>query len=217
MNLFYFCFSVIVVLSLYFLNVHSEDFKERPTTRYIVDSKPKKVIATDGKSSVSEDGLWKPVSFFKTSPTLYQFIENPGILIRTQKGKGISIQQVPDLHRFFNQEENKKTIILSKTSIKDRKVSFSRIESLKDIAVFYLKGTYIDFKKRKVFFEEWNFYHKEISLKYVIVHSAPVLTEKESQSVYNFIYNRVNSESSLTVEERASFHLLMERIKGNGN
>ena len=214
MNLF--CFSIIVVLSLCFVNVHSEDFKERSPTRHTVDPKSKKVVATNSKSLASKDRLWKPVSFFKKNPTLYQFIENPSILIRIQKGKGISIQQVPDLNRFFNQEENKKAIILSKTSIKDRKVSFSRIESLTDIAVFYLRGTYIDFKNRKVFFEEWNFYHKEISLKYVIVYSKPVLTEKESQSVYNFIYDHINSESSLTVEERASFHLLMKRIKNAG-
>ena len=54
---------------------------------------------------------------------------------------------------FFKQVEEEKTITLSETSIRDRQVIFSIIEKFKETLLFYSKGTYLDFEKKQVFFE----------------------------------------------------------------
>ena len=168
-----------------------------------------------GKDHPLKNLLWKTVPFFKDSnPSLYHFTENPDIFISVQKEKAVSAKQLTDPSFFFKQVEQEKAITLSETSIKNRKITLSVIEHFKGTYLFHSKGSYLDFKKTRVFFEEWNFYHDKLAL-YILVHYKQTLTEKETQAIYNFIYSLVKSISILTDQEIKSFQTLINAIENH--
>lgn len=201
--LFFFSFSVFCINS-YFLNTKSENsFPQASKTKSInrnIASSPAKSVDS---LSFPENQLWKRISLFENSnPSLYQSSGNPNLLISVQRAKGVSIKQISDLNHFFKQREQEKAIILSKTSISNRKISSSKIESAKEkAALSYSEGTYMDPQKKLVFFEDWCFYHDKLSV-YIVVHNTQPLTEQESQAVYNFIHNTIQSEPSFTTEDK---------------
>ena len=110
------------------------------------------------------------------------------------------VKRRSNVDSFFKQEEEKKAITLSKTSIRDRKISVSKKVRIKETDLFYRKGTYLDFQKERVSFEDWSVYHDKVSL-YILVHYTQALTAKEVQSVRSFIAGVVKKETSLTTDE----------------
>ena len=205
-----FGFSVFCV-HLYFLNSKAESsFSQISKTK----SRNIANILSKRTTSLTEKQPWKHISLFKNSnPSLYQSIGNPNLLLSVQREKGVSIKQIPDLKYFFKQIEQEKAITLSRTSIKDRKVLFSKIESVKQkAALFYAKGTYVDFQQKLVFFEDWLFYHDKRSV-YIVVHSKQHLTEQQSQSVHSFIHNTIKSETVFTIEDKDQLLTLLKRVR----
>ncbi|MCY4512078.1 MAG: hypothetical protein OXB86_00145 [Bdellovibrionales bacterium] len=173
----------------------------------------KRIIS--GKNHFPKNFLWKKVPFFKDSnPTLYYFTENPDIFISVQQEKAVPAKQLINPNLFFKQTEQEKAVTLSETSIKNRRVSFSIIEHFPGTYLFFSRGSYLDFKKTQVFFEEWNFYHDKLSL-YILVHYTQTLTEKETQATHSFIYNLVNSIALLTDQEIKQFQALIDKIKNH--
>jgi hypothetical protein len=174
----------------------------RFNTRLIANSTPKETVINENTEDFIEGDLWQPVPLFKnTNPVLYSFAGNRKFLISVQKEKAVPVKRRSNLDSFFKQEEEKKAITLSKTSIRDRKVSVSKKMRVQSIDFFYRKGTYLDFQKKRVSFEDWSFYHDKVSL-YILVHYTHSLTAKEVQSVRSFITGVVRREASLSTGEK---------------
>lgn len=209
--LFFFSFSVFCINS-YFLNMKNENsFPQAVKTKSIRNIASSHAKSTDSLS-FPENQLWKRISLFENSnPSLYQFIGNPNLFISVQRAKGVSIKQISDLNHFLKQREQEKAIILSKTSISDRKISSSKMENAnKKAALSYSEGTYVDSQKKLVFFKDWCFYHNKLSV-YIVVHSTQHLTEQESQAVYTFIHNTIQLEPSFTTKDKKLLLTLLNK------
>lgn len=209
MNLFVYYLGFIIFINSYFSGILVQnDHLNHFNTRLIASLSPKETVVDRNTIDFTKDDLWRPVPLFKnTNPTLYSFAGNRKFLISVQKEKAVPVKRRSDLDNFFKQEEEKKAIILSKTSIRDKKVSVSKKVRIKETDLFYRKGTYIDFQKERVSFEDWSFYHNKVSL-YILVHYTHSLTAKEVQSVRSFIAGVVKREASLTAGE-----VLTEKIR----
>ena len=202
MNLLVYSLGFITLISSYFLEIPVQsDQLSRFNTRLIASLNPKETVVSKNATDPVKGDLWQPVSLFKnTNPALYSFAGNKKFLISVQKEKAVPVKRRSNVDNFFKQEEEKKAITLSKTSIRDRKVSVSKKMRIKETDLFYRKGTYLDFQKERVSFEDWSFYHNKVSL-YILVHYTQALTAKEVQSVRSFIAGVVKREASLTTSE----------------
>ena len=156
---------------------------------------------------------WKNISPIKNSKiSLYQWTGNPHLLISIKKDKGLSIKKISDLNVFFEKREKEKLVILSKTSIQNRQVTQSQIEHSGHIALFYTKGTYLDFQKKTVLFEDVSLYHNKLSL-HILIHNTQAFTPAEVEAVYSFLDNRIKSTDDLSAKEKKEFLFLTKKIK----
>ena len=156
---------------------------------------------------------WKEVSPFKNGKlSLYQWENNQNILISIRKAKGQSIKKISDLQAFFSKMEKRKLVTFSKTSIKDRKVSRSHVKNTNNTALLYTSGTYVDFQKQIVVFEDFSFYHDKMSL-HILVHNTQQSTKEETHAIYSFLEDTILSENSLALKEQKDFLSLIEQIK----
>ena len=211
-----FLYFSLIVLPIASFSVQTKGFSlDRFVKQSVSDLQIKKTITNKNHLKTSRNSLWKSVSFFRNSNLdLYQFIKNPNILISIQREKGVS--QISDLNHFFNQVEKEKTAILSRVSIRNRTVSSSKREKFKNTVLFHTKGTYVDFQKHQVFFEDWSFYHNKLSL-YIVIHNTKIPTKQESQAIDAFIGDIINSEPSLTFKEKKGFPFLIAKINKDDN
>ena len=216
MNLLSFCLSCLLFLPASSANNQALDSSLK------VSNKPARHIQQESKTRKEQFGIyeteqWKDVSPFKDDKlSLYQWTENPHLLISVQKDKGLPINQIPDLKAFFNKTEKEKLIAFSKTSIQNRTTAQSQIENTDNTALFWTNGTYLDFQKNTAHFEDLSFYHKKVSL-HILIHSAQAFTKKETQAVYSFVDNVIQLSADLDIEEKKEFLSLTKKIKNENN
>ena len=210
-------FNCLLILSLHFPSLSTEKVF-LPFLQNTVNSTTR-LLGNSNKQirSLNATDKWKTVIHFKQDGmSLYQSKETPDILISLRKGEGLAIKQISDLNGFFNKTEEIKQVSFLNSSIKNRKVSLSQIESSSHTVLFYTKGTYIDFQKKTVFFEDFSFYHNKLSL-YIVIHNTQTSTTKETQTIYSFLESIILSETSLTNKEQEEFFSLIETIKNEAN
>ena len=215
--LFSFLFNCLLFLHTLFINPPGEKvffgfFKKTNSNRAPASS----AIESDSKQpnflSFEEKALWKNVfPFNQDKLSLYQWENNQNILISIKKGKGQSIKKISDFQVFFNQMEKRKLITFSKTSVKNRRVFQSKIKKTDNTALLYTSGTYLDFQKEIVFFEDLSFYHDKTSL-HILVHNTQQSTPEEIQAIYSFLKDFILSEDSLNNKGKQEFLFLIKQI-----
>ena len=156
---------------------------------------------------------WKAVSFFKNqNPSLYEFKKNPNLIISVQKESLIfNPFKRKGPKGFFNETEKIKDMIFSSSSLRDRKVSIEKIESSGRQYLFYTRGSYKDFQKKLVFFEDWNFYSGNRSLS-ILVHNMSSYTQNELENVIDFVFYIIDSDSSLRIQDKKQFSEMVKKI-----
>ena len=157
------------------------------------------------KRSTANENLfkdWRLIPFFSMpNNSIYESKSNSTMLLSLQKEEGISFSKRKDIDSFFKKTEEEKSIILFSSNFTNLKTSFNRKENKDEMSLFHTKGSYLDIRKQKVYYEDWHFYTNEISIFILASLDKPIKME-EVKSIETFIQKWLKISSPFSIKEK---------------
>lgn len=212
---------IILTLSSYFL-IQDYGFSSSGKTFSRIKQNQRQVdsdrTSSKGKADFQNSSLkelWEKTLVFKNrDPILYYLKKNPDIIVSVATRLAIPLNEISSPKDFFNESEREKKALFHNLPIGDRKLSFSMAKKKNGHFILYSRGSYIDFKDRKVLFEDWNFYHKKVTLHF-LVHARDLLSEWEREAVTALFKELVLSNGELLNSDKTHFLDIFEKAKKN--
>ena len=170
------------------------DNQRKKSVKSVITQSLKKL--KNKRSTANKEALsdWEKINFISTpTNTIYEFKDNPKILLSLQKEEGVLIEERKDIALFYKKTEEEKAILLSSSKIQNLETSFSRIKNEEEVSLFHLKGSYITFQDQKIYYEEYQFYTNDISIYVLISLDEPI---KEANNIESFIQKWVEVPSA---------------------
>lgn len=189
---------------------HSKQLKNNKKALSETKSAPKKenlsmVKTLKNKRSTANENLfkdWRLIPFFSMSNnSIYESKSSPAMLLSLQKEEGIPFSKRKDIDAFFKKTEEEKSIILAFSNFTNLKTSFNRAENKDEISLFHTKGSYLNIRKQKVYYEDRRFYTNEISV-FILASLDKPLEMEELKSIENFIQKWLEISSPFSTKEK---------------
>ena len=158
--------------------------------------------------------LWGEAAIFTNGfPTLYYLKENFDIIASAVTQPAVSSSKISQPKKLFSESEKEKRALLQKLSVKNRKSSFFVIKQKDSFLILYSKGSYIDFKGKKVLFEDWSFYHNKTTFHFLI-HAGDLLNKREVEAIGILFKDIVLSNKKFSDQDKKHLLNVFEEVNG---